>query len=210
MRRDAAQNRRRLLDATGALLRTDASNISVPAVAERAGLSAATAYRYFSSLDELLDDYLQTVIVALRAHSHDCPKRGTALFEDVASEWGRLVNIYGPAMVQLRSRRGFLERLDAGDPTVVIVRDAWERPIRSVLRALNIPDEHFDHALFIYNLLFDPREILDLQRRTGSTQSSLSLLTSAYYAALTSFVKRSPLQSVTDDCSRPGEARGRS
>jgi hypothetical protein len=86
-------------------------------------------------------------------------------------------------MVQLRSRRGFLERLDADDPTVVIVRDAWERPIRSVLRALNIPDEHFDHALFIYNLRFDPREILDLQRRTGSTQASLSLLTSAYYAA---------------------------
>jgi hypothetical protein len=66
------------------------------------------------------------------------------------------------------------------------VRDAWERPIRSVLRALGIPDEHFDRALFIYNLLFDPREILDLQRHERSLEVSLAILTAAFYGALSS------------------------
>jgi hypothetical protein len=89
-------------------------------------------------------------------------------------------------LVQLRSRRGFLERLQASDRVVVIVRDAWERPIRSVLRALGIPDEHFDRALSIYNLLFDPREILDLQRHERSLEVSLAILTSAFYGALSS------------------------
>jgi AcrR family transcriptional regulator len=186
MRKDAEQNRRRLLDAAGDLLRTDPATVTVPRIAERAGLSPATAYRYFPSLDNLLDAYLENVIAALRDYSHDCPKRGTALFEDVVAEWARLITIYGPAMVQLRSRRGFLGRLQASDRVVVIVRDAWERPIRSVLRALGIPDEHFDRALFIYNILFDPREILGLQRHERSLEVSLAILTAAFYGALSS------------------------
>lgn len=184
MRRDAVRNRRRLLEAAGEILRTDPGAAAMPLVAERAGLSVATAYRYFPSIDELLGAYLHSVIVQLRNYSHDCPKTGIALFEDVAAEWARLLRTYGTAMVQLRSRRGFLARLRGGDELITSVRDAWERPIRSVMRHLGVPDEHFDHALFLYNLMFDPREILDLTGTGLPEQVALRNLAQAYYGAL--------------------------
>ncbi|MEU8691140.1 TetR/AcrR family transcriptional regulator [Streptomyces sp. NPDC048665] len=183
-RSDAQRNRKRLLDATGEMLRSQPGNVSVPVVAKLAGLSSATAYRYFPSLDELLTAYLHEVIVALRDYSHDCPKTGTALFEDVVREWGRLLTVYGTAMIQLRSREGFLQRLRSNDAVIGAVRDAWERPVRSVMRKLGIPDEQFDHALFLYNILFDPREVLDLVAEGLPLDEALDRLVGAYYGAL--------------------------
>lgn len=191
MRRDAVRNRRRLLEAAGEILRTDPGAAAMPLVAERAGLSVATAYRYFPSIDELLGAYLHSVVVQLRNYSHDCPKTGVALFEDVAAEWARLLRTYGTAMVQLRSRQGFLARLRAGDELITTVRDAWERPIRSVMRHLGVPDEHFDHALFLYNLMFDPREILDLTGAGLPEQVVVRNLAQAYYGALRGWARLS-------------------
>jgi AcrR family transcriptional regulator len=184
------RNRSRLLEAAGELLRTDPRDVSVPEIAKRAGLSPATAYRYFPSLEDLLNTYLRNVIVALRDYSHDCPKTGTALFEDVVHEWGRLVQVYGPAMVQLRSRQGFLERLRGDDELIGTVRDAWERPVRGVLRTLRLPDDQFDYALFLYNILFDPREVLDLLGQGLSSEDALGRLTVAYYGALRGWAGR--------------------
>ncbi|WP_199821285.1 TetR/AcrR family transcriptional regulator [Streptomyces sp. NRRL B-3229] len=184
MRSDAQRNRKRLLEATGEMLRTDPENVSVPVIAKRAGLSTATAYRYFPSLDELLNTYLHDVIVELRDYSHDCPKTGSSLFKDVVHEWGRLLSVYGTAMIQLRAREGFLERLRAGDKVISTVRDAWERPIRSIMRKLDVPDEQFDYALFLYNIVFDPREVLDLVGQGFAVDDALDRLIATYYGAL--------------------------
>jgi AcrR family transcriptional regulator len=184
MRRDVLRNRRKLLEAAGEILRTEPGAAAMPLIAERAGLSVATAYRYFPTLDDLLNAYLHGVIVQLRNYSHDCTKTGVALFEDVVAEWARLLRTYGTAMVQLRSRQGFLTRLHDGDEVITSVRDAWERPIRGVMRHLGVPDEHFNHALFLYNLMFDPREILDLLDTGLTEQAALRQLTRAYYGAL--------------------------
>jgi AcrR family transcriptional regulator len=146
--------------------------------------SPATAYRYFPSLDELLNTYLHDVIIGLRDYSHDCPKTGKALFEDVVHEWGRLLTIYGRAMIQLRSRQGFLERLRGDDEVIGTVRDAWERPVRAVMRKLDIPDDQLDYVLFLYSIIFDPREVLDLVGRGLSVDDALDRLIAAYYGAL--------------------------
>jgi len=183
-RSDALRNRRRLLDATGEVLRTEPRRASMPYIAERAGLSVATAYRYFSSVDDLLNAYLHGVIIALRDHSHDAPRTGTALFRDVAREWARLLRTYGTAMVQLRSREGFLHRLHAHDPVITTVREAWERPIRTSMRELGVDASAFDHALFLCNLMFDPRELLDLTASGLPESEAVDRLTSAYFAAL--------------------------
>lgn len=159
----------------------------MPVIAEHAGLSIATAYRYFPALDELLNTYLHQVIILLRNHSHDCPKTGMALFEDVVAEWCRLLHIYGVSMVQLRSRRGLLERLREGDPVITTVREAWERPIRAVMRELDIADDRFDEALFLFNLLFDPREVLDLIGTGMSDEEALRFLITTYTGALGSW-----------------------
>jgi AcrR family transcriptional regulator len=156
----------------------------MPLVAERAGLGVATAYRYFPSIDDLYHAYQHSVIVQLRNYSHDCTKTGVALFEDVVAEWARLLRTSGSAMVHLRSRRGFLTRLREDDELIMAVRDTWERPIRGVMRHLDVPDEHFDHALYLYNLMFDPREILDLVNTGLSEREAIRRLTQAYYGAL--------------------------
>ena len=53
-----------------------------------------------------------------------------------------------------------------------------------VMRHLDVPDEHFDHALFLYNAMFDPREILDLISTGLPEEEAISRLTAAYYGAL--------------------------
>jgi AcrR family transcriptional regulator len=185
VRKDAVRNRRRILKAAGELLRDNPQNATIPAIAERAEISAATVYRYFSSVDALLGAYLYEVVVQLRDYSHDCTRTGVALFEDVLAEWGRLLAIYGPGMILLRSHDGFLARLHNGDKNIQTVRDAWERPIRAVLRSKGIDDAHFDHALFLYNMMFDPREVLDLAKDLDSMSEALRKLTAAYFGALT-------------------------
>ncbi|MGP3769413.1 TetR/AcrR family transcriptional regulator [Streptomyces sp. SDT5-1] len=184
LRQDAVRNRNKLLDAAGHLLVTEPASVSMPRVAEQAGLSVATAYRYFSTLDELISAYVYSTIVELRNFSHDCPKTGTGLFEAVAAERVRLVRTHGVATVQVRSRQGFLARLRARDQVITAVRDIWERPIRAVMRHLDVADEHFDHALFLYNIMFDPRDILDLIGEGLDEAAVVNRLAQAYYGAL--------------------------
>jgi AcrR family transcriptional regulator len=188
-RRDAVRNRQRILDAVGDVLGTEPDALSIPTVADRAGLSVATTYRYFPSLEELLTSYMRGVVVELRDYSHDCPATGTALFEDVANHWARQLRLHGPAMAQLRSRQGFLRRLLDNEELTSIVRDAWERPIRAVLRQLNVSDDHFNHALFLYNVLFDPREVLDLIDTGLQESEAVARLVAAYYGAVEGWAK---------------------
>lgn len=188
-RRDALRNRRKLLQGVGAVLRTKPDALSIPSVAETAGLSVATAYRYFNSLDELLSSYMREVVIDLRDYSHDCPKSGTALFEDVAAHWMKQLAVHGPAMIQLRSHTGFLRRLADNDDLLLGVRDAWERPIRGVMRQLDIPDEHFNHALFLYNILFDPRDVLDLIDSGLTEEETVHRLVGTFYGALQGWAK---------------------
>lgn len=183
-RSDSVRNRRRLLDAAGDVLRTQPLEASMPLIAEKAELSVATAYRYFSTLEELLNAYMHLVGLSLTTYSDDSPRTGMALFEDVAAEWARLLRTYGTAMVQIRSRRGFIERLRTHDMVITTIRTAWERPIRQVMRELQVPEEQFEYALSLYNALFDPRDILDLIASGLSEKQVLDRLCSAYFGAL--------------------------
>ena len=81
-----------------------------------------------------------------------------------------------------------LERLREGDPVIQTVRDAWERPVRAVLRSKGIGDEHFDHALFLYNQIYDPREVLDLVAEGMTMAEAMRFLTQVYYGALDGMV----------------------
>jgi AcrR family transcriptional regulator len=104
------------LEATGEVLRTEPRSAAMPLIAAKAGLSVATAYRYYSSVDDLLNDYLHGVIVTLRDYSHDCPRTGKALFAEVATEWVRLLRTYGTAMVRCARVRGSCAACATGTP----------------------------------------------------------------------------------------------
>ncbi|MGO2660516.1 TetR/AcrR family transcriptional regulator [Mycetocola reblochoni] len=183
-RKDVVKNDRRILRAAGDLIRIDPDNLTIAAVAERAGLSVPTVYRYYSSAEVLRGRYMAEVDQQIRDYSHECDTAGTALFDDVLSEWGRIIEVYGPGLVQLRSRSGFLARLNGGDPTMQMLREAWERPIRRVLRANDIDGSYFEGALFLLNMMFDPRELLDLTARGNSMEQTIGIMKTAYLGAI--------------------------
>lgn len=184
LRRDALRNIGQLLRATGDLLRSNPSEASMQNIAEKANVSPATAYRYFPTLQHLHTEFLYSILVAVRDFSFGSQARGTQLFEAVCLNWVETLEMYGPALTQIRSTQGFLERLDVDDSVATVIRDTWERPVREVLRELGISEKHTRHCLFLSNTLLDSREIGDLLQTEGLTRKQLAfLLSEAFYGA---------------------------
>jgi len=129
-------------------------------VASMAGVSTATAYRHFASVD----DAIQAFVLQL-------PTRAVELFEasgghtdDPLDSFGRWNESWvtacvehGDLAVYLRSPQGFLERRDAGDP-VINYACAQIEPLLDEL-----PGDT-TMMLFTWNVTSDPREVLDLIR----------------------------------------------
>ncbi|MFW6695082.1 TetR/AcrR family transcriptional regulator [Streptomyces sp. MAR4 CNX-425] len=185
VRSDTLRNRRRLLEAVGELAREAPDRLTMQAVASRAEIGPATAYRYYSSMDDVLAAYVLSVVEELRDFSVSSAARGRPLFDAVVDKWVDLLAEHGPALVQLRSRRGYLERLHAGNEIIVAMRDAWSGPVRGLLDDLGIPAGMLEYALFLSNMIFDPREVQDLLRETGlSRREVIARLTEAYRGAL--------------------------
>lgn len=189
LRKDALRNIGQLLNAAGALLRSDPAEATMQAIADRANVSLATAYRYFPTLQSLHTAFLQSVIVNIRDYSLGSQLAGKALFHDVCSKWVQIVDVYGQAMIQIRSRRGLLERLDAEDTVTNAIIEVWDRPIRELLREMGISEHYFRHALFLFNMIFDPREIEDLRSTEGiHSDDIVALLSEAFYGAVQGWV----------------------
>lgn len=185
LRKDALRNIGQLLQATGALLRSDPAEATMQAIAERANVSPATAYRYFPTLQHLHAEFLYSVLVNVRAYSLASQLSGKELFEDVCRNWVQMLEIYGKALTQIRSPRGFLERLDSGETITNVMNEAWDRPVREVLRELGVSENHFRHALLLRNTLFDSREIDDLRQVEGfDTAQIVRHLSETFYGAV--------------------------
>jgi AcrR family transcriptional regulator len=185
LRSDTLRNRRRLLEAVGELARESPDQLTMQAVASRAEIGPATAYRYYSSMEDLLGAYVLSVVEELRDFSVTSTAQGLPLFNAVVDKWVDLLAEHGPALVQLRSRRGYLERLHSGNEIIAAVRDAWREPVRGLLDDIGLPDKMLEYALFLSNMIFDPREIQDLLRETAmSRRDVITRLTEAYRGAL--------------------------
>lgn len=194
---DAVRNRARLIEAAGSLFRKD-ENATMPEIAKRAELSVATAYRFFPSLDDLRAEYLRLVIAELAEYSKNCAAEGEDLFTDVLGEWLRMQSTYGDAIIHLRSREGYLSRLHAGDPVITTVRSAWERPISHLLDALNLDSIDIEDALYLFNIMFDPRDIRDLYRqRSWSYEEIAARLSHSYCALLQSWTSEEKAEAVS-------------
>lgn len=92
------------------------------AVASRAEIGPATAYRYYSSIEDVLAAYVLSVVEELRDFSAASTAEGRPLFDSVVDKWMDLLAEHGPALVRLRSRRGYLERLHAGNEIIAATR----------------------------------------------------------------------------------------
>lgn len=163
LRQDSIRNQQELVVAVGELLREDPDSATMPAVAERAGLSLATAYRYFPTLDELHRKFMLSVIDELYESTKSLRGNGMDLFKATMAQWLKVVAEYGPAMVLVRSREGFLTRLQAGEPHARALERVWGPPVRQLLEEANIGGDQLPYALSLFNAMFNSREIMDFR-----------------------------------------------
>lgn len=186
VRSDAVRNERDLVVAVGELLREDPRSATMPAVAERAGLSLATAYRYFPTLDLLHRRFMLSVVEEVFDDTKDLAGSGRERFAAILRRWLRAIDEYGPAMVHVRSREGFLTRLQHEEPQTVVLGRIWGGAIRQMMAEEGVAEERFPLALALYNSLLNSREVLDLREAGGMDDAQLAEhLLRVYAAALT-------------------------
>ena len=173
MRSDMQRNRRRIIEAALHLLEKNPQGTSMTDIAERAEVSPATAYRHFPSIEHLVEAVVAHLVDDFRDHSLSADEEGEALIRRVMSHWVRLILDYGAILVRLRSRRGYIERLEAGDPTIVSASEAWKRPARELVGA-DLEEPHLTFALMLLNQLSDPRDIRDLSENAGLSADQIS------------------------------------
>ncbi|KRE68676.1 transcriptional regulator [Arthrobacter sp. Soil736] len=184
MRSDTQRNRRQLIKAAGELFASRRGPINMTDIAKHAEISSATAYRHFASVEDILAEYRFGVGEKLRDFSLKQETSGLELLEAVSRKWVDLVTRHGGAMLYTRSGEGYLARLRKGAFYLTVQADALERPLRETCDELGLPPLG-DEAMFLWNILFDPREILDLIRTVGlSKDQATARLVSALKGAM--------------------------
>lgn len=185
MRSDTQRNRRQLVKAAGQLFASQRGPISMTDIAKHAEISSATAYRHFTSVEDILAEYRFGVGEKLRDFSLKQETSGVELLEAVSRKWVDLVTRHGGAMLHTRSGEGYLARLRTGAFYLTVQADALERPLRETCDELGLAPLG-DEAMFLWNILFDPREILDLIQTVGlSKEQTTARLVSALTGAMT-------------------------
>jgi len=127
-------------------------------LANSAGVSVATAYRWFRSIDDAVLAYNLRLVEQLK-QDFDRGDDPDAPAEERLLRWNRTWVAtclkHGPVAVRMRSREGFLRRRRDGDPVIRFVCDLVEpllAPFTSEVGPL----------ILVWNAVSDPREVLDL------------------------------------------------
>ena len=120
--------RRRLLDAARALAAEEGYEaVGMRAVAARAGVSAPTAYLYFSSKDHVLVDVLVELVGQTTATLSDRPLPGRSAVERTVATLRRAVqNVEKEPILYVALTRAYI----AGSPEVAHARGALESSTR--------------------------------------------------------------------------------
>lgn len=172
MRSDTERNRKNLIQAAARLFEHSENPISMTEIAAEAGVSVATAYRQFASVEEVLNTYRHDVGQLLLDYSLQQSAGGLQKLENVSRYWIKLVRERGAAMVPMRNRRGYLERLWEGADYLLVQANAVRPALRESMEEMDLPDIG-DKAVFLWNILFDPREIFDLLNTVGLSEKQV-------------------------------------
>jgi AcrR family transcriptional regulator len=180
-RRDSQSTRRRLIDGIGSYAAEHGRPpVRLADVASHVGVSTATAYRHFASLDDLANAHLVRVPEDAVEHYGRTRRRTEGPADALLAwnrSWVRACLRHAATTVPLRSSAGFLRRRAEGDPLVTFVCDQ----VTPLLAACNLP---IDTALAVWNVVSDPREVVDLRETLGwSPQRIARHITSLTLAA---------------------------
>jgi AcrR family transcriptional regulator len=170
-RTDSRMTRDRLIESVGEWV---AAQGTAPArladLAELAGVSVATAYRHFSSIDDAVRAYvlrLPEQAAARFARADRAQLSARERFHRWNRAWVRASIDQGSVAVHLRSARGFLERRAEREVTVAFVCDRVEPLLEPLIDDLVA-------ALVVWNAVSDPREVLDLHNTAGWSQERVA------------------------------------
>lgn len=176
-----------MLAAVGGLLAERGPGFSLSEVAQRAGVSNATAYRHFCDAADAIDGYSDRLTRGLLA-AFDALRPASdplAAIRELGQEWVQEAAGWGPAAVYLRSPRGFLARLGDGDPFITGLHERLERLLRSAIRAGALPRQDVRYAVLIWVTIFDERVVVDLVGDLGlSPREAARRMTGTLLAAL--------------------------
>lgn len=129
-------------------------------VAALAGVSTATAYRHFASIEDAIRSFvLQLPIRAVELFVESGGPCGDAVdaFARWNLAWVQACEDHGELAIHLRSPDGFLQRRDEGEPVITYACTQIE-PLLDRLEG------DTTMMLFMWNITGDPREVLDLRR----------------------------------------------
>lgn len=192
LRTDTQRNRTLLVAAAGRLF-SAGSPPTMAEVAGEAGISTATAYRHFSSVDETLAAYRFDVGRELLEFTTAQDATGVDLLDRVCAQWVQLVVRHGASMIHTRSAEGYLARLRDGAYYLTVQAEALRRPLAEASRELKV-QASAEEAMFLWNAFFDPREIFDLINSLGLTPAQASArLVRTFTAALRGWSARQDL-----------------
>jgi AcrR family transcriptional regulator len=184
-RQDTLRNERAIIDAYADLLREGAHTPSMPAIAERCGLSLATAYRHFPAMEDLTRALVARILRDFRELMEPLDSPGPSLYTDVMEQWLEIVTQYRLAASRIRPQKGFAQRYAAGDPAALMIASIWGKAIRRMMAEADLPNEWFVRSLSINHALFNSSHLLDLLATTDLTRRDLALqITSIYLGAL--------------------------
>ena len=187
-RADAQNNRRRLIDAAGRLLARHGS-LTLTELAAESGVSRSTTYRNFptpsAAIESFIEDFLNDFESAVIAHSTAEDSDPLGRLTDLCTAWGNLVEERRHALVHVRSTEGFLARVRRGEPIIGRIHRIVRTTIEDTISRGGLPDIDPDYAVFLWNLLLDPRELLDLAEHNNQTLTwATQQLTSDYLRLL--------------------------
>lgn len=183
LRLDTQRNRSLLVSAAGRLFGAGGT-ATMSEVAAAAGISTATAYRHFASVEDVLAAYRFAVGRELLAFSSAQEVHGTELLQCVCLKWVELVVQHGGSMIHTRSAEGYLARIRNGAYYLTVQAEALRRPIDEACVELGTGPLG-DEGLFLWNVFFDPREIFDLINSVGLTTDQVARrLTRTFTGAL--------------------------
>jgi AcrR family transcriptional regulator len=169
IRRDFLASRRDLLEAAERLLARQGGRFSLLELAAEAGVSTATAYRHFPDVGAALDAYYTQLVESLVSHIEAVPDGPDALrrFVAVCELWVREAASWGPAVVHVRSSRGFLQRLHAADPLIGRLFGALVPLLAALTEAGFLPPGPDEFRVLLWITVFDERVVVDLHDSVG-------------------------------------------
>ncbi|MFF0223312.1 TetR/AcrR family transcriptional regulator [Streptomyces sp. NPDC004629] len=189
LRADTERTRNRLLDVLGDMLQSGEENISLPALAKRAGVSTATAYRHFDHASEIRQAFyertLETLLLELRRLSQSY--RGAELYQRICETWVELGADWARTATLIRSPVGFVERLRSGDGMATDFMNIFAPVIQQMIDDGTIPDQEIEYAVLMWVTLFDERVFADLLDTFGwSTATAARTLSASLMSVLKS------------------------